>query len=459
MSRGLWLLFFGLLIVIAFLSFSVSLNHDEVESIHVAWKIFSGERIYVDFFEHHHPFYYYLLIPIIKLFNGNTGVVFAARALSLGMLLLVFAVTYDISRNVFGKRPAVISLVLLATVRVFIYKVIEIRPDVPEALFGLISVSLLLNYFKRNTLKYLILSAVSLGLSFLFLQKAIFLVFVIGVVLLHSWYFDRLRARDMSIYLAVLIAVLAPFYILLFINGQLHAYLFYNWVFNTVYLKNWSVDCEKVMLLLISLFKGNPLIWVSWLLSLLFLDTDQKEKIAIISFLFLIIFFMLQIYIKQYLILLIPFIAMMAGYGLDQAAVLFFKNGSAIIGIIVGINLFCPLESYSVDIKKSPIFQDLKEIEYVQSITRPADYVYDPSRHANLYRKDLDFYWSKEGIKHINSAHQWKPENYDVYALIEKFKPKVIVESMIKNLGDHRIRDFYKKSDRYQEVLIRADGQ
>jgi hypothetical protein len=46
-------------------------DHDELEAVHTAWKMWTGERIYIDFFQHHHPLFYRLLIPVLDLFGAK----------------------------------------------------------------------------------------------------------------------------------------------------------------------------------------------------------------------------------------------------------------------------------------------------------------------------------------------------------------------------------------------------
>ena len=43
---------------VLYMSLLGSLNHDELEAVHTAWKIVQGEVIYADFFQHHHPLFY-----------------------------------------------------------------------------------------------------------------------------------------------------------------------------------------------------------------------------------------------------------------------------------------------------------------------------------------------------------------------------------------------------------------
>ena len=57
-----------------------SLNHDELEAVHTAWKTVQGEVIYADFFQHHHPLFYAWLAPVIMLSGERAATVVACRS-------------------------------------------------------------------------------------------------------------------------------------------------------------------------------------------------------------------------------------------------------------------------------------------------------------------------------------------------------------------------------------------
>jgi hypothetical protein len=46
---------------------------------------------------------------------------------------------------------------------------------------------------------------------------------------------------------------------------------------------------------------------------------------------------------------------------------------------------------------------------------------------------------------------------YDIYELISIHKPKVISTYNIFNLDDERIKNYYKPSEKYPDILIRVE--
>ena len=101
----------------------------------------------------------------------------------------------------------------------------------------------------------------------------------------------------------------------------------------------------------------------------------------------------------------------------------------------------------------------LEKINYVLTVTNPDDYVYDGSPNFNLFRKDLDFFWFSVKPDRALATYQTMAEyDYDIYKLIDKFKPKVISDLCIDNMQIPVIADHYIQSDVHKDLFIRSDG-
>lgn len=117
------------------LAFRRAFDPDEFQHLQFAWLIGQGAWPYRDFFEHHTPLYHYLLAPFLKsralMTDADEAVaaVFALRLLSVGLCLLILAQTAVLARRVSGVGAALLAPALLASVTVFVEKGIEIRPD------------------------------------------------------------------------------------------------------------------------------------------------------------------------------------------------------------------------------------------------------------------------------------------------------------------------------------------
>ncbi len=160
---------------------------DEFEAVQTGWKIACGERIYVDFFQHHHPGLYYLLAPVIALSGERPATLITCRYLMLGMLAGIVAASYGIAARLFGRAAAAVGVFLLMANYGFVDRALEIRPDVPQTLCGLIAIWLVIPGEQPVTTRRWLTAGLCLGLGFVFLQKALFTIAALGAILLWRW--------------------------------------------------------------------------------------------------------------------------------------------------------------------------------------------------------------------------------------------------------------------------------
>ena len=308
----LWALVGGSLIAVSYYQFNRGFNQDEFEAIHSSWKMLNEQRIWIDFFQHHHPLMYYALFPVIAFFGENSETVIVIRAIIFLLFLLIIFTAYKISLEIYKNREiALISLVLLLTTISFLTGVTEIRPDTPQTLFALISIFLLFRFYESQCLKSLVVSALCLGVSFLFLQKTIFLIAAIGGIFLVDIYQNKISAQKFLIYVFSFILSIIPFYLYLAWKGNLSLYFFFNWKFNLLFLDQFSPYH-----LLKSTYRQNTIYWVFYLLGILFLlKTRQQKRLGFLSLALLLSIFFVQVPRKQYLMTAFPLIAIISAGG------------------------------------------------------------------------------------------------------------------------------------------------
>ena len=100
----------------------------------------------------------------------------------------------------------------------------------------------------------------------------------------------------------------------------------------------------------------------------------------------------------------------------------------------------------------------LAKIEYVLSMTDENDKVYDGNVIFNVFRDDIDYFWFCIGDSSCLDAYKKVTGyKYNVYDSIAVKKPKVISTYEISNINDARIKNNYKVSERYPDLLIRVD--
>ncbi len=451
----LWGIFAGILISIIFYSYNRNFDKDEFEHIHTAWKILQGQEIYIDFFQHHHPFFDYLIVPVIHTFGTTINSIFISRYMMLFMTGGILAATYFLSLRVFKNAEiGVISVILTATAATFYIKAIEIRPDVLQTLTGLLSIYFLFVYYDKKSSGGLIASSALLAISFLVLQKSVVLIIPIGALLLYDLYKKRLRLKLVALYALIFLVCVLPYYIYLLLNGSFEQYFVMNWLVN-YHMPQLFGRLESLLLT----FRENIITIVLYFIGVLTLIRSGTERRFVILSLALLILplLMFKNLWRQYYMPAIPLVGIIASYALYST---FNSKWSRLIVILGAI--YVPLwfmhnnGFFNMDNKKQA--EQLDKIEYVLSITDEDDKVYDGDIMFNVFRDDIDYFWFCSGYPYCLGAYKKVAEyQYNIFELISTQKPKVISTYGIPSFNDIRIKNRYRVSDKYPDLLIRVD--
>ncbi len=446
-NRLLWIIICALLVIILFHSLNRFFDHDEFATIHTSWKILQGEKIYIDFFEHHNPLFYYSLSPIIGLLGENIHTIIAIRLIVFLLFLSILVVTYFIAKRIFNSDIAIISLLLLVTTFIFVTKAIEIRLDVPETLCALLSIFLLLVFFEKKGFVYLILSSFLLGMAFLVFQLALFPIFIIGCLLLFELYKKNMLLRDVIIYAAAFLLTVAPYMIYLFCTNAFYNYFQLNWILNMKFLLRFPPFD-----LLLQTYSISSILVVFYVIGLLFfIKTSNQMRIAVLSLGVLLSVFFVRHPYPQYLMLAMPLIAMIAA----NAMYTILKNKRAVLFVFLIVSIGSQIP-WLTRLARNSNGEQLKKVAYVMSITEKSDFVYDGEILFNIFRKDVDFFWFNVGPLHALETFKTMTDyQYDIYAIIDRFKPKVISAYHIESMEDPRIKNYYVQSRQYRDLFIR----
>jgi len=451
----LWAIFAGILVSLFFYSESREFNPDEFEHMHTAWKILQGQEIYVDFFQHHHPFLNYLLAPVISIFGSTTKSIFVGRYIMLLMTGGILIVTYFLSMRVFkNSEVGVISIILTSTMVTFYMKSIEIRPDVPQTLAALLSLYFLFVFDDKGSLRNLWVSAVFLAVSFLFLQKSIALILVIFILFLYDLRGGSIRSRDVLIYAAIFILCISPYYIYHLATGSYKQYFVMNWLVNL-----YIPQLFGKWLYMPATFRENAITCALYLIGVVaLLKSKDHRRFAILSIgLIIAVVVMSKNLWRHYFLLAIPPLGIIASSTLYST---FQSKFSRFVFIIVAIYLpMAIMHNHGLfKMDKAKQLNQLDKINYVLSITNENDKVYDGDMLFNLFRDDIDYLWFC--VRDNSCLHALKKVtdyDYDVYELISTQKPKVISTFGIGNPEDPRIKNHYRRSEEYKNLLIRVE--
>jgi len=425
-----------LLIISIFVMFFFSIisvfDHDEIESIHSSWKILNGERIYIDFFQHHHPLFYYFLVPMIVIVGESVNILYLLRFVMFCFFLLILGITYLIAKKSFGVKVALLSCLLLSTTFIFTKKVIEIRPDVVQSLFGLVGLYFWLNYMSGKNYKNLIYSSVSLFISFLFLQKAIVLIVSLFFLSMIEVYRGHMVRKDFFLYLSVfaLPSILSLFLISFYWSFK--EYILYNWTINFFYTFSFSP-----FRFLLDSFIRNFFYWVFYIIGLVFYLRGRDEKIiGLLSLWLLGSSFFTSVPYSHYHLPTIPLVSIVSAIALRQV----FNKHGRVLAILLVISSLVVIGTHMKNIAYFTNQEQVDLMGYVLRNTRVDDYVYDGDNEFNLFRRDIDYFWYS-----LNPQVNSRSNAFLTYRLLTGYEYDIVQRVYEKNpviISDNFLNDF-----------------
>jgi hypothetical protein len=296
--------------------------------------------------------------------------------------------------------------------------------------------------------------------SFLILQKAIALIFVIGILFLYDLYGKRIRVREVLIYAGTFLLTVSPYYIYLFIQGSLEKYFVLNWILN---MNLRSTQGLSRFELLSEMLQENLVTCMFYVIGVVILIRSNKyRQFVLVSLgLFIVILIIYKHLWAQYFIMAIPLLGIIASYAMYST---FKSNVSKFVVIMFAIYMPISMMHDYGSIIRNRGFDNadqtakLEKINYVLSITDKDDKVYDGDIQFNLFRDDIDYFWfCMETNDCLDVYKKIAGYEYDIYELISIHKPKVISTYNIFNLDDERIKNYYKPSEKYPDILIRVE--
>jgi hypothetical protein len=150
----------------------------------------------------------HLVAAAIVLTEGWLEPLTAGRILHAGLFLLILLAVFALGAEVFDLRTGLSATVLLSTSALFVDEVLRIRPEVPQALLGLIAIWAFLRHGRDQRARHLVLGSLAAGLGFLFVDRALLLVLALGLAAILRVAFGRMSWRELGLAVAGLALIL-----------------------------------------------------------------------------------------------------------------------------------------------------------------------------------------------------------------------------------------------------------
>lgn len=307
----LTILFFLALNII--LKFSVPIYVDDAQHARAAFLVSQGKVPYIDFFETHNPLYWYLIAPLFLILNGFTAI-YALYLLSFAILVTTCFFLFKIGKVLYIKKSSPFLLVILFLSFRHVLISYEIRADIFSALLMIIT----LYYLLSEKPKYFLLGFL-MGISFLFLQKAVLYITAIALVIFLSDYKILYNLKRKSYFL---LGVLSPIMIFILLFFRQNGFQGIKQYFIMTFLLNLNFSNfynNNIIQMLSATFATNGFHILLGLLGLVLLISKIKiqnwKKIILLCIfnLFIIFYFISKnhLYSQDYLYF-VPFLAVPA---------------------------------------------------------------------------------------------------------------------------------------------------
>lgn len=448
-----------LLVVVVFLSsltLTMSVNHafdhDEFEHVHSAWYILNGHAPYSDFYQVHHPLLWYLMTPVLSIFGNTVETLVITRAAIYVLALGIAFATYEIARRATASREAgLLSVILLQSMVMFSSIVIQIRPDVPQVLLGLISVYCLVGFLQTDDIKYVVAAGLSASVSFLFLQKSLFLLVAYAIILTYGLLRRRISIRSVLWFIASVSLPLVLFLGQIAIVGSFHDYILTGWILHI----RWLETSPLPDLLLGSFTEENSLFWLLLPLSVAFVLLNRRTNDELKATVFIGTVMLMWPLTKgrphaQDFMLAIPLLCIAIAYFLSSVCDR-LRLGAVGPLVLIALVVVQPLsfllpERMRTDHRRR---YQLAKIPFVIENSESYDLVYDGDAQFNLYRHDLHYFWFSVveggGLDTYNALTNNKYGGYDICELIKSKQPTFASDHEL-DVVECGLRHLYEKT-------------
>jgi len=401
---------------------------DEIEHVHSAWYVLNGAVPYVDFFEHHHALLWYLLAPALAVLPEAAWTLVALR---LAFFLLVPATawaTYRLARECgAGREAAWLGVFLLLSMSTFVYVAIEIRPDVPQVLFGVISAIHFVRMLRAQRARDAVLCGVHAAAAFLFLQKAVLLFAVYLAAFAANAARRRVNWRLGWYAAGAFVAACAPWAAWLAAAGAFDDYLVTNWMLNAQV----GAGRSPVSFFADATVRDFARNAVFWALSVTMAAAAIRRRLkapyalpAWFGWGLVALMFATNRVVDRYLVAAVPFLAAAAGMWLAEEAARRRITGLRFTAVLLLVCLL-PAVGMTRSIFRSNRGQ-LDKIQFVIDHSAPGDRMYDEWRDFNLFRPDMHYFWfmTVPGVRLYNGLTGGRFADYDVCRLVAEVKPR-----------------------------------
>ncbi|MBR5598867.1 MAG: glycosyltransferase family 39 protein [Alphaproteobacteria bacterium] len=396
-------------------------NGDNVEHIHSSFLIFQGKIPYRDFFQHHNPLMWFIFAPLTGVFSYDVTISEVVGFISFLVFLKSLVYVYHlVNEFIGGKFAGVLSFLFLMVPSYKVYA-LDFRPDNYMVFCLMGGLFYYFRYLRDVKCGDLIVAGVFFTLSFLFAQKALFPLFLIGLSGLWFWYKKEIKTKDLVKMLLVTGIILGGFFGYLWKYNIIRVYFASNYEFNLNLVEGFELGR-------IAKIDNYMRMWLWFGAIGSFMGILSKDKFKVLLGImfwaeFLQRFFYFSPY--SYYYWLLSYFMVLNGIYLLKT--LDDKNRLVRVAmvVIVGVNL------WNIFGYQHNVYVNSKDRAYLPDyITRKiskCDYVFNgDGLMYNMFARDPHYYWQLIGQLDVVGEKTGLIKKPDMNYLIENIKPRFI---------------------------------
>lgn len=422
-----------------------TLGGDTLEHIHSSWLVFANFVPYKDFFQHHNPLLWYLFAPLVGLHakglddNIITSLVMTASILA---AFLNYYYLYLITSRFLSTKFGGLVAASIALTPYIVLSIIHFRPDsfMMAAFFA--GLYYYFAYMEDKKIGQLSLAFVLFWCSFMFLQKIVFTLILMGLITLYLIYKKKMEWKDV-LFACMLPATLSlGFVAYLYANDILAVWYHSNFTFN-LHIPELFEERRIGMI-----WPELKLLLIGAGLALVFCIKEANIYFKIIALIFIAELCQRLFYFSAfayYFYLLIYTAAILTAVFLDKKV---FKNWwflTYILAVSLYMCMYKPaIYEGNIGGRINRFYKPLNK--QILQYANPCDYVLNGDGTIyNLYNRDPHYYWNLLGQTDVIGAKVGIRPLMDINQVIEKYKPKIITAA-----------PFYDKyyKERGQDVIV-----
>lgn len=217
---------------------AVFYNHylcmDHAEHLRASWLVWQGKVPYRDFFEHHNPLLWFLMAPVTAAFYKQAIILYVSRGITALAYMVMFAGFYKVCRKflaVGGKAFALaVCVYFLVPDNMFLF--FELQPDAFMLASFVWGMYFFFGYLESKERRLLVWAFLLFVIAFLFLQKILVMLAVLGGYTLWLVYSEQASLKDMAYALIYPALLLLFFWMYLLYTYSLDLYVLLNYDLN-----------------------------------------------------------------------------------------------------------------------------------------------------------------------------------------------------------------------------------